>query len=95
MNLLLTSSKKIVSTDKAQEVNHSNYSKSFLCGYYRLHLSKSGNAREFLALQKLEGGTAAGTDVADLVSQTGLVDGGHGVSSANDCRGASLGGLGQ
>mmetsp|Transcript_56328 Transcript_56328/g.155511 ORF Transcript_56328/g.155511 Transcript_56328/m.155511 type:complete len:454 (+) Transcript_56328:206-1567(+) len=59
----------------------------------RLGLVKGGNAREDLALEELERGTAAGRDVRHLVGEAGLLDRSHGVTAANDGAGARRGDL--
>ena len=49
------------------------------------------DAWEHLAFQNLQHGAAAGADVADLVSEPGLVDGRHRVAAANQSEGAMIG----
>ena len=57
----------------------------------RLDLVKSINTREDLALEELEGSTAAGGDVAHLVGKAELLNSRDGIATANDGAGAGFG----
>lgn len=60
-----------------------------------LLVSEGGNARKYLPLKKLEGGSTPGGDVAHISGLSGLLGGGNGVTSTNDGDGTSLGDIGQ
>ncbi len=55
---------------------------------------EGGDAGEGFAFEELEGGTAAGGDVGDAIGDACLVDGGDGVSTADDRGGVVVGGDG-
>src|SRR5436309_1463156 len=55
---------------------------------------KNIDCREVAVLQELQRRAAAGGDVADLVGEAELLDGGGGVAAADDRGGAVAGGVG-
>ena len=70
-------------------------SDSFVRLYRFLRVEQAGHAGQLLALHELQGGAAAGGDVAHLVGVAQLLDGSRAVAAADDGDGAGLGqGLG-
>jgi len=64
------------------------------CHLWALLFGEGGDAWEGFAFEEFEGGSAARGDVGDLVGDAGFLDGGDGVSAADDGGGVSVGGDG-